>query len=221
MIKYLFFILSGAITFKGIYDLYLSSFRANQALYILVILPACAVFVAIGVSIFHQLFVRSKKTKMGIFLRITQFIAAFLLPCILLALVANMTIQRGLSITENVFDPVVTDIERIMSISGHPPDDIITAVNKIDIDSITGYFPHRVVYYRNKTIYAISIDSGSADMDGSINYWDSKNHEWINIHNDTLQSPELSGNAKKFTQSYASLPKIFYVYKKGRWEKSS
>lgn len=221
MIKYLFFMLSGAITFKGIYDLYLSSFRANQAPYILVILPACAVFVAIGVSILHRLFVRSNNAKMGIALRTAQIIAVLVLPCILLSLIANMTIQRGLIITEKVFGPVITDIERITASSGHPPDDIVTAVNKIDIGSITGYFPHRVVYYRNKTTYAISIDSGSADMDGSINYWDSKNHKWVNIHNDALQSPELSGNAKKFIQSYASQPKILYVYKEGRWKKSS
>lgn len=80
-------------------------------------------------------------------------------------------------------------------------------------------------YYRDDNTYSLSIDSGSLDIDGSVNYWDSQKKKWINIHNDilqyvhneTIQLPDYYEDASAFIRSYQSLPQILYVYEKGQW----
>jgi len=218
MVRYFFFVVSGICTLKISYDFCSNAFRANQAPFIILLLPACAVFVATGFSVVYQCIVHFQSKEMNIPLRITQVIAMLVLPCIVLGAIVNKTRQRSLRLTENAFLPVITDIEKTMTISGNPPEDITASMNKMDISSIPGYFPHRIVYYRNSNSYSLSIASGSADMDGSTNYWDVRSRRWVNVHNDTLQADEMSEEAKIFMQFDKKLPKVIYVYGDEQWK---
>lgn len=218
-------VLSGIILVYSIFSLYLYSFSRNQSLLFLVTLLFSGVFTGTALSIIRWFLVRANKMRKNLLFRLVQTGAVIAVPFFVSGVVIRGAAHYNLQVTEKTYLPVIREIENTITDSGHPPTDILSILGIIDLGAAKGRFPLEMYYYRDDDAYSLSIDSGSLDIDGSVNYWDSQKKKWINIHNDILQyvgneaiqHPEYNEDASTFIQSYQSLPQIRYGYEKGQW----
>ena len=153
------------------------------------------VFLAIGLLRYFTNFIK----KSWIFYTF-QFLVALMLPLLIIGNVENKIQEKTFATVKNELTPIITYIENYKAQYGNLPENI----SKVPIN------PHalgNISYSYSSNIFMIVTHVPSIDIDGSRIFYDSRDQQWYQFHNDEYQYYQDKKEKPKSIRTYMSLLK--------------
>jgi len=160
---------------------------------ILLISLAIAIFFSIGLLRHFTNFTR----KSWIFY-IFQFLVALMLPLVLIGAIEGAVQKKILAVVKNDMTPIITYIESYKELNSNFP-------KGIDGGLSNSHSLKNITYYSNADTYMLETSVPSIDIDGAKIFYDSRDKQWYEFHNDEYQYYRDKANKPKSIQIYTSL----------------
>ncbi len=162
---------------------------------ILLISLAIAIFFSIGLLRHFTNFTG----KSWIFY-ILQFLVALVLPLVLIGAVEGAVQKKILAVVKNDMTHIVTYINNYKVQEGNFPKGIDRAISN-------SYSLNNITYYSNTDTYMLETSVPSIDIDGAKIFYDSRDRQWYEFHNDEYQYYQDKKEKPKSVANYISLIK--------------
>ena len=175
-----------------ILDLPLGYGRIVSYLILTLSLPVM-IFLAIGLLRHFTHFIK----KSWIFY-IFQFLIALILPLVIMGNIEDKIQKKILTTVKNEMTPIITYIEEYRDQHNDLPENITNG-------SIKPHTLSNISYVYSSNIFILETDVPSIDIDGAKIFYDSRDKQWYQFHNDEYQYYHDKKEKPKSIENYISL----------------
>lgn len=194
ILSIIFFILFMGISLYQINLLYDTPLGHGRLVSYLLLLFSLSLMIFLGIGLLRHF---TNFIKNSWLFYTFQFLMALILPLIIISNIENK-IQKTILVTvKNEFTPIITYIKDYKSQNGNVP----TNIDKALFKSHT----LRSIYYLNDSYtFMLETDVSTIDIDGAKIFYDSRDKQWYQFHNDEYQYYQDKKDKPKSIDTYMS-----------------